>query len=28
MAKANEMAQREMGKLTGGLGGGIPGLGL
>lgn len=28
MAKANEMAQREMAKLTGGLGGGIPGLGL
>ncbi|HDR90913.1 MAG TPA: YbaB/EbfC family nucleoid-associated protein [candidate division Zixibacteria bacterium] len=28
MAKANEMAQSEMAKLTGGLGGGIPGLGL
>lgn len=28
MVKANEMAQSEMSKLTGGLAGGFPGLGL
>ena len=28
ISEANEMAQKEMGKLTGGLAGGIPGLGF